>query len=148
MGSVVLTLWPPLVPVTSTETVQLADPARVAPLRLTEPEPATAVTVPAVHVLLTLFGVATTRPAGKLSVKPTAVSPAGSVAVIVKTRPVVPCTGTDAAPNSFVNVGAVPPAKAAGAVATRLTAAVSARAARPRRRAWARARVLSRRSRT
>jgi hypothetical protein len=59
---------PAVVPCTLTETVQDALEANVPPDRLTVPEPAVAVAVPP-HVLLR-FGVeATTRPAGRLSVK-------------------------------------------------------------------------------
>src|SRR5579864_2599380 len=64
---------PAVVPVTFTDTVQLALEASVAPLRLTTPEPATAVAVPP-HVLVNALGVATTRPAGRLSVKAIPVS--------------------------------------------------------------------------
>src|SRR5260221_653752 len=59
---------PAVVPCTFTDTVQLAVAANVPPDRLTEPEPATAVAVPP-QVLLRLLGVATTSPAGRMSVK-------------------------------------------------------------------------------
>jgi hypothetical protein len=59
---------PAVVPWTFTDTVQLALAASVPPLRLTDPDPPTAVAVPP-QVLLR-FGVeAITNPAGKLSVK-------------------------------------------------------------------------------
>jgi hypothetical protein len=61
-------------PVTFTEKVQLADAAGVAPDRLTEPEPAVAVIVPAPHEPVSPFGVVTTRPAGNVSVNPTPLS--------------------------------------------------------------------------
>lgn len=61
---------PAVVPCTFTETVQLAFGARLAPERLTVEEPAVAVAVPP-HVLFRLEGVATTRPAGRLSVNAT-----------------------------------------------------------------------------
>ena len=51
----------------STETVQDALEARVPPERLTLPDPATAVAVPP-QVLFNALGVATTSPAGRLSV--------------------------------------------------------------------------------
>src|SRR5260221_14005221 len=53
-----------VVPCTSSETVQLALAASVAADKLAEPAPATAVAVPP-HVLLNVFGVSTTSPAGK-----------------------------------------------------------------------------------
>src|SRR5258708_245764 len=59
---------PAVVPCTFTETVHEALAASVPPDKLTEPEPATAVAVPP-QVLLRLLGVATTSPAGRLSVK-------------------------------------------------------------------------------
>ena len=64
---------PVVVPWTLTETVQLAFGARLAPERLTVEEPAVAVAVPP-HVLFRLEGVATTKPAGRLSVNATPVS--------------------------------------------------------------------------
>ena len=64
---------PAVVPCTFTETVQLALEASVPPVRLTLPDPATAVAVPP-HVLFNALGVATTRPAGRLSVKAIPVS--------------------------------------------------------------------------
>lgn len=61
---------PVVVPCTLTETVQLAFAARLAPERLTVEEPAVAVAVPP-QVLFRLEGVATTKPAGRLSVNAT-----------------------------------------------------------------------------
>src|SRR5260370_19921646 len=58
---------PAVVPVTFTATVHEALNASVPPDSLTVPEPATAVAVPP-QQLVRPFGVATTRPAGKLSV--------------------------------------------------------------------------------
>jgi hypothetical protein len=58
---------PAVVPCTFTETVHEALDASVPPERLTEPEPATAVAVPP-QLLVSALGVATTRPAGRLSV--------------------------------------------------------------------------------
>src|SRR5438270_495840 len=63
---------PAVVPCTFTETVHEALVAKVPADRLTEPEPATAVAVPP-QVLDNPLGVATTRPAGRLSVKATPV---------------------------------------------------------------------------
>jgi len=68
-----LFLTPIDVPVTFSDTVQLAKFARLPPDKLAEPDPATAVAVP-LQVLLRLLGVATTTPAGKVSVNATAVS--------------------------------------------------------------------------
>src|SRR5882724_10301508 len=65
-----LLFTPAVVPVTFREIVQDAAGARVAPDRLTVPEPATAVAVP-LHVLVNPLGVVTTNPAGRLSVKAT-----------------------------------------------------------------------------
>jgi len=59
---------PAVVPCTLTETVQLALAARVPAERLMLPDPATAVAVPP-QVLFRPDGVATTNPAGRLSVK-------------------------------------------------------------------------------
>ena len=59
---------PALVAVTFNDTVQDALPARVPAERLADVLPAAAVAVPP-QVLVRLFGVATTKPDGKLSVK-------------------------------------------------------------------------------
>src|SRR5215469_16696690 len=59
---------PALVPWTFNPTVQLAPGARLELARETEPEPAAAVAVP-VQLLVKPLGVATTRPAGRVSVK-------------------------------------------------------------------------------
>src|SRR5712672_60648 len=64
---------PAVVPVTFTDNVHEALTANVPPDRLTDPEPATAVAVPP-QVLVSPFGVATTRPAGSVSAKATPVS--------------------------------------------------------------------------
>jgi hypothetical protein len=64
---------PAVVPVTFTETVQDALEASVPAERLMLPDPATAVAVPP-QVLLNALGVATTRPAGRLSVNAIPVS--------------------------------------------------------------------------
>ena len=71
---VVLFFVPGVVPVTFTEKVQeLLDP-KLAALRVTEPEPATAVIVPPPHVPVNPFGVEMIRPAGSVSLKPTPVN--------------------------------------------------------------------------
>ena len=71
---VTLFCGPEPVAVTFTVNVQDDDDASVAPLRLTLPDPATAVIVPPPHVPERPFGVDTTRPPGNVSVKPTPVS--------------------------------------------------------------------------
>src|SRR5215831_212220 len=96
-----LFLVPAVVPWTSTETVQLAPGARLTPVKLTEDEPATAVAVPP-QVLLR-FGVeATTKPAGRLSVKATPFNVKFVLVLeIVKVRLVVPFSGMVAAPKAL-----------------------------------------------
>ena len=63
-----LVLSPTVVPVTFTLIVQDAPAARLTPVKLTIDDAATAVGVPP-HVFESPLGVATTRPAGRLSVK-------------------------------------------------------------------------------
>jgi hypothetical protein len=80
--------------------------AKVAADRLTLADAAVAVIVPPPHVPLRPLGVATTRPEGNVSVKPTPVS---EVPVLVfdtvKVNVVLPFKATLAAPNDFVMVG-------------------------------------------
>src|SRR5205823_5186416 len=107
---------PAVVPCTSTDTVQEALAARVPPDKLTEPEPPTAVAVPP-QVLLR-FGVeATTRPAGRLSVKamPFSVTLVFGL-LMVNVSEVVPFSGICAAPNSLVMVGGLATVRLALAV--------------------------------
>ena len=69
------------------------------------PVPATAVTVPP-HVLASPFGVATTRPAGSVSVKPTPVSAVPAFGLVsVNVSVVVPFTRMPGAPKAFAIVG-------------------------------------------
>ena len=85
--------------------MQLAPGASDAPLKDTEDDPATAVAVP-VQVLFRLLGVATTNPAGRLSVKATPFSVRfWLVLLTVKVRLVVPFSGIVAAPNALAIVG-------------------------------------------
>ena len=85
--------------------MQLAPGARVWPLRLTEEAPATAVTVP-VQVPPTFGGVATTSPAGRLSVNATPFRVRfWLVLLTVTVSVVVPFNGIVAAPNAFALVG-------------------------------------------
>ena len=106
-AAVVLFLAPEVVPFTFTEKVQEALAASVAPDRLTELEPATAVMVPPPQVPLRPFGVLTSKPAGSVSVKATPVSETVLAAglVMVKLRLVVPFTGMEAAPNDLLMLG-------------------------------------------
>ena len=86
------------------------------PERLTLPDPATAVAVPP-QVLFKALGVATTRPAGRLSVKAIPVS--ASVVLgfwIVNVSEVVPFSGMLATPNALVIDGGVATVKLAEAV--------------------------------
>ena len=105
---VVLFFTPEFVPVTLTMTLQEVLTATVPPLRLILPLPATAVVVPP-QVLLRPFGVATAKPAGKVSVKATPFSATVLAAglVIVSVRLVVPFTGIVAAPNAWLMLGGV-----------------------------------------
>jgi hypothetical protein len=93
--------------VTFTEKVQELLVARVAPARLTDEEPATAVLVPAPQAPVRALGVDTTKPAGRVSVNATPVSATAFAAglVIVKVREVEPFTGSVAAPKDFVITG-------------------------------------------
>src|SRR5438445_755464 len=105
-----------VVPCTLTETVQLALAANVPAERLMLPEPATAVAVPP-QVLFNALGVATTRPAGKLSVKaiPFSVTPVFGFCM-VNVNEVVPFSGMLAAPNALVIDGGEATVKLAEAV--------------------------------
>jgi hypothetical protein len=97
---------PTVEPSTSTEKVQDPPPASVAPVRLTVEEPAEAVIVPPPQLPVNPFGVATTRPVGRLSVK---AIPANTVPgfglVIVKLKLVVPFNGMLDAPKDLLIEG-------------------------------------------
>jgi hypothetical protein len=85
--------------------VQLAPGAKLAPDNETEDDPATAVGV-VLQVLVKPLGVATTSPAGRLSVKEIALSVWFTLVLeMVKVRLVVPFNGIVAAPNAFAIVG-------------------------------------------
>jgi len=109
---VTLLFVPVLVPVTFTENVQLAPVPSVAPERETVPEPAAAVMVPPPHDPDKPFGVATAKPEGRVSVKPTPDSDALRFGLFsVKLSQVEPPTGMVCAPNDFeIEGGAVVPA--------------------------------------
>src|SRR5689334_20391007 len=107
---------PAVVPFTLTETLQEPLCATVPPERLMEPAPATAVAVPP-QVLLRVGGVATTSPAGRLSVKATPVSERLVFGLLmVKVSEVVPFSGIVAAPKAFVIVAGVATVRFAVAV--------------------------------
>jgi hypothetical protein len=81
------------VAVTLTLNVQEALAARVAPLKLTVPEPAVAVIVPPPHDPVSPFGVETTSPAGKVSVNAMLVAELVELGfIMVKLRVVLPPT--------------------------------------------------------
>src|SRR5205085_2193676 len=100
-----LVFAPELVPVTLAEKVHEAPAARVAAERLMLPLPAVAVMVPPPHEPLRPFGVLTTRPAGRVSVKATPVSCAPALGlVIVNDSDVLPPIAIDAVPNDLLIV--------------------------------------------
>src|SRR4029077_11221027 len=93
-------------PVTLTLTVQDEAAATVAPVKLTVPEPATAVGVP-LQVPPRLFGVATTIPAGRVSVNATPVSATALAAglVMVNVSVETPFTAITVGLNAFAMEG-------------------------------------------
>jgi hypothetical protein len=104
LTTTLLLLSPAVVPVTFTVTAQEALAASVPPDKLSEPEPAAAVAVPP-QVLFNAFGVATTSPAGRLSVNDSPVSDTlvfGFVMLMVSD--VVPFNGILVAPKLLVTV--------------------------------------------
>jgi len=104
---VVLFFTPVVVPVTSTEKVQLPLAAIVPPLSDMLLEPATAVIVPLPQLPVSPFGVATTKPAGRESLNATPVSPSPLLGLVtVKLSDVVAFTGIEATPNVLLIVGA------------------------------------------
>src|SRR5206468_4311042 len=103
---VTLFFAPPVVAVTLTVKVHEAPAARAAPDKLMLPDPAAAVMVPAPHAPVRPFGVATKRPAGRLSVKPTPVSVVDVFGfVIVNVRDVIVPAGMPAVPKPFLIAG-------------------------------------------
>lgn len=88
-----------------TETMQEAPGAKVPPDNITEDAPAAPLAVPP-HVLFKLFGLATTKPAGRLSVKARPLRVVFlSGLLMVNVRLVVPFNGTEAAPNALTMAG-------------------------------------------
>jgi hypothetical protein len=104
---VVLVKLPEAVPVTLTENVHELLMAKVAPVSVTEVEPATDVMVPLPQDPVSPFGDATTVPTGKVSVKATPESALVLAAglVMVKVSEVVPLTAMVGAPKDFVMLG-------------------------------------------
>jgi len=96
-----LFLTPAVVPWMFTDTMQEALEAKVPPERLTDPDPAVAVAVPP-QVLLRFAGLATTSPAGRLSVNAIPLAELLLGLLIVKVRLVAPFNGMLAAPKAFV----------------------------------------------
>jgi hypothetical protein len=101
-----LFFMPAVVPVTLTDTVHDALLARVPAERLTLDDAATAVAVPP-QVLLMPLGVATTKPAGRLSVNARPVNARLAFGFeMLKVSDVVPFSGIVAAPKALVMEGA------------------------------------------
>src|SRR5258708_21843618 len=113
----VLFLTPPVVPITVTATVQELLIAMVPPVREMRPLAGAAVATPP-HVLLSPFGLATTKPEGNVSLKATPVSATVLAAGLVRVnvRLVVPLSGMLAAPNALPIVGGATTAMLALAV--------------------------------
>src|SRR5580692_2152597 len=98
------------------DTPQDALEARVPADTLTWPDPATPVAVPP-QELVRLFGVATTRPAGRLSVNDSPLSATAAFGlVMLKVSEVVPFSGIAGAPNALVIVGGLATVRFAVAV--------------------------------
>src|SRR5262249_3865187 len=96
---------PTVVPVTLIVIVHEPLAAIVPPLSDTVPLPAVAVIVPAPHVPVSPFGVATTNPAGSVSVNDTPVTPDAALGfVIVNVNTVVPLSNSVLAPNTLLIV--------------------------------------------
>lgn len=96
---------PVAVPFTFTETVQEPPGARLAPDRDTDEDAVAPETVP-LHVELKPLGVATTSPAGRLSVKATPFKVKFVLELLkVKIRLVVPFSGTEVAPKLLLMCG-------------------------------------------
>ena len=103
---VVLFCVPAAIPVTFTENVHDVLAARLAPVRLITFVACVAVMVPPPQVPVRPFGVEITRPAGSVSLKPTAVSVLVVLLFwIVKVRLVEPFSGMLAAPNDLIMTG-------------------------------------------
>jgi hypothetical protein len=108
---------PLVVPVTFAESVHEVFGANVLPESVNTPDPAVAAAAP-VHVVVRALGVATTNPAGKLSVNAMPVSEIVFVAglVIVNVKPVEAFSEMLVAPKAFTITGGVATLKFAVAV--------------------------------
>jgi hypothetical protein len=129
-GPLVFGYWPSAAPLRFTAMVQLLLAAMVPPVRLMLPEPAAAVAVP-LHVLVSPFGVDTTSPVGRVSLKATPVSATALAAgfVIVKVSVVAVPGATGLGLNTLaIDGGATDPTETAdaGAAVVRKAAAVAA----------------------
>ena len=114
---VTLLLTPAVVPVTFTEKVHEPPAASDAPERLTRPVPPVAVIVPVPQLPIRPLGVETTRPAGRVSVKSTALSADVELGLpIVKLSEVELFSGIDVAPNDLEIVGGATTVREAAAV--------------------------------
>ena len=87
----------PSVAVTFTLNVHEAPAANVAPTRLMLPLPGVAVMIPPPHGPVTSFSVATTRPSGSVSVKPTPVSATVAFGLLMVAQAAEPPSGIDTA---------------------------------------------------
>src|SRR5437899_10532779 len=116
IGPVVLFCTPAATPFTLTAIVHEPFAARVPPLRLIEPDPAAAVTVPP-QVFVSPFGVATWSPAGSVSVNAIPVRASDVVGLLMlKVSEVLAFSRMLAAPMALVIVGGVPTVRLAVAV--------------------------------
>ncbi len=104
-GEVALFFTPADVVVTLTAKVQEVLAGSVALPRDTVPDPCVAVIVPPPQVPIRPFGVDTTTPPGKVSVKPTPVSGTEFVFVIVKAKVELPPTVMVLGLNAFIIIG-------------------------------------------
>src|SRR5689334_16531509 len=116
IGPVVLFCTPAEMPVTFRLIVHEAFAASEPPVRLIEPDPAAAVTVP-LQVVVSPFGVATCKPAGSVSLKAMPVSASDVFGLLsVKVSDVFAPTKMLDAPKALVMVGGVATVKLAEAV--------------------------------
>src|SRR5258708_1164654 len=117
---------PAVVPWIVTVTVHELVGAMLAPLRATLEDPSVAVTVPPLQVGLGLPGVATIRPAGRVSVNavPFSVMFWLLLLSIVMVRLVVPFNGIEAAPNALAMCGGLMTTRVAVDALTALPASV------------------------
>src|ERR1051325_2637921 len=116
IGPVVLFCTPAAMPLTFRLMVHELFAARVPPVKLIEPDPAAAVAVPP-PLLVQPLGVATTKPAGSVSLKATPVSAIDVFGfAMLKVSEVEAFSRMLAAPKAFVIVGGVATVKLAVAV--------------------------------